>query len=347
MKVFSALLAFVLLSSAAWLPADSLAFAPEAKSRAKKSFTESTTWKLTSLDRRVNGSPQPMAPIDARGMVTRALAVVDTYVKIEGGVPLELEREFDTVGAQADSSLDAQGELENFEIELTSPLSDAKVRFQREDKSADPEAKFADERSTGTDVLEGLREDLDLRALLGAPEVKQGDSWKIDAAKLADVLAPGGTLALATSSLPASQTLEAPDILLTTLCSLADAASGLEGEVTCTWRNTTAEGKAKLAVIDVDWESKSGGNLGPELIRRLGAASASTPREDLGLTVNWSSKGRGELVWDLARNRARSLRLKLDSEVNWVESWSQQGVTVALTVAMEAQSDFEVEIEED
>lgn len=348
MKISSALVVLGLVSPAAWLPADSIVFAPEAKSRAKKSFAESTSWKLMSLEQRVQGSLQPMAAIDAHGTVKRELVVVDTYSKLDGGVPLMLQREFETIGARAECSLEVQGEQEEFDLELTSPLSGAKVLFQREDKDAEPEAKFADERSAGANLLESLREDLDLRALLGPSDVEQGDSWKVDVADLTDLLVPGGTLALTPTSVPTSRTLEDADVLLTTLCSLADcAASELDGQVTCTWRETTTEGQANLAVIDLDWDSQADALLGPELLRRLEAVGKATPREDLSLSVNWSSKGGGELVWDLAKKRAHSLTLKLDSKVSWVENWSQQGMTIALAVGMEAQSELAVEFEAD
>ena len=42
------------------------------------------------------------------------------------------------------------------------------------------------------ELLKGLNEDMDLRALLPKDEVKVGDEWDIEVSGLASVIAPGG-----------------------------------------------------------------------------------------------------------------------------------------------------------
>jgi hypothetical protein len=343
-------LALLLLAPAALAPEDELRAAPKEGSSLRKTFRERTTWRLESMEQVLDGAPLANPVPEMLGSVSRELVVADVVRKAGGAAPLELAREYESVRGQAQLDFEIDVEEQSFTLDLASELEGARVLFERAGAGAEAQAKAEPGASAPAGLLGGLREDLDLRAFVTEEGVAEGDWWKVDAAALADVLAPGGELGLALEKGAVRpeqlMVLDASEVVATTLCALSETAGELEGEVLCTWTETLERDGRKLAVIELDWQSASRGEAGPELARRLETAGLETMREDLTLDLAFSTKGEGQLVWDLAAGRARSLALELESQVEVAFAFTAQGAEAQFGFGLEARSTIEAGIEE-
>ena len=76
----------------------------------------------------------------------------------------------------------------------TSELEGSTVVFTWNDDDGEYELSFPEGEEGDAELLEGLTEDMDFRALLPDGELSEGESYDIDLAGLVDVMAPGGDL---------------------------------------------------------------------------------------------------------------------------------------------------------
>ena len=254
-----------------------LHFAPAKGTELRKTFTERTSWTLKSAER--GGSAQDVP--DMTCQQERRMVAVDRYLAIEDGVPTKLTRELESIGGSCSLDFKVPNASDAVELRLESELSGAKLAIERKDAKSEPSIKFADDSRAGSTQLEGLREDLDLRAFLTETGLDVGDHWKVDAATLTDVLAPGGELRRwvprGAIDAGALRVLTPVQIISCTLCSLADGAGVPEGEVLCTWKQTKKEDGAELAVIELEWDGHSRCEM-DEAWARATLAALAAPR---------------------------------------------------------------------
>jgi len=337
------------LATTAGAPSSDLRFAAEKGVSVRKTFQEQTTWSLGSIEQIVDGSPTGLPTPEMTGKSERRLTVVDTCTSVDAGVALELVREFETVEGHSGLDFEVQGATEQFALDMSSELDGGKVIFERKTKGSEPEPRFAPESKASSKLLEGLRDDLDLRAFLTEEGVGVGDWWKVDAATLVDVLAPGGELWLVPKkgAVPPEQLqiLDASDVLATTLCGLAENTGDLAGEVLCTWKETKTEGEREIAVIEVEWESTSRTDASERLARRMRAAGEDTSRTELEVVMSVTAEGRGQLLWDLGSSRAIALALALEAKFDVTFGFNQEGSDVAYHFTLDAESALKSEFE--
>jgi hypothetical protein len=292
-----------------------LAFQPAAGATLQKTFTERTSWTLDSMTMVYDGAEVSMTPPELTGVAELRLVVRDTYGAVDGGVPLVLLREFETVTSRSVLELEVEGASEDLDLDLASEIEGEKVVFTRETPGDEAEAKFEGEEHATSELLRGLREDLDLRGFLPAEDVGVEDWWEVDVEQLADVLAPGGDLALAPgrgASLD-SENLQPDQIVAAALVRVGEARDGRSGEATLTWKETKKEGERELASIAVEIGATAKGELSGRLRQLLAEAGAEA--DDRKLAMEWAADGEGTLVWDLTADRFESLELALDVEV--------------------------------
>lgn len=346
MKFHLATLIWFSLVSTLAAPGADLKFAAEAGVSMRRTLQEDTTWTLESMQQVVDGRPLREETPPMTGGGQRRLTVLDTYAAVDGGVATKLAREFEEIAGKSTLDFDVDGTHQSFVVNLASELEGAKVLFERKDKDSEPTAKFASESEASSKLLEGLREDLDLRAFLTETGLTEGDYWKVDVASLADVLAPGGDLMLdpEQGALPKELAiLDAYDVLGTTLCALRDNTGDLAGEVLCTWKDTTKDGERELAVIELEWEATSKTQASELLARRFESSGAASNRVDLEVTSGVTTEGIGQLVWDLTANRAASFALTLDTQFDIRFGFTEQGAKVSFQVALSGKSELKGE----
>lgn len=323
-----------------------LSFHPAKDSRARKEFSESVTWRITELTQLLNGEPVTGPTPEITGSSEREWVALDQYVELATGRPKRLDRKFEKLRGQSRLDFEVSGMSENVATPLVSPLEGVSVEFDCSEESA-CKARFAEGSTAPSTLLDGLAEDLDLRALLPLEDVGVEDRWTIDAALLARVLAPGGKLALGPErgSIAASELLDPLEIATTVLCALSETSEELSGEVEALWRETREDDGRALAVIELEWKSAAKCDASKRALELMEAADAPTQRKDCALEFAVDSEGRGELVWDLAAGRAHAFELELESTLACEMLWSEGPVRMGYRFKVGAQSKLEASFE--
>jgi len=175
------------------LPDDSIAFRPRAGSDLSKLFE-------VELDLEVVLSIQQAVFLRGRLHAEAELAVTDEYTRMGDGKPLELTRSFDRLHAGWVLEDDRSGvgrygiDVSQGSLRLLPALLYTEVEFTWNPADERYDARWHRARH-GDRSIEGLFEDLDLRALLPAgPAETDGDGWDVPLGSLAPVFLPGGDL---------------------------------------------------------------------------------------------------------------------------------------------------------
>jgi hypothetical protein len=321
-------------------PDDELAFRPAKDAQARKTFSEQTNWRVTELAQLVNGSPVEAPAPEINGVSERALTVLDRYVELGDGRPKLLRRKFEDLEGGLRMNFEVMGTRESVDVALGSALKDTIVEFTCADGAGPCSARFHEDGSGDTRLLEGLVEDLDLRGLLSPDDMGVEDRWEIEGESLARVLAPGGALALVPRSgaFPKSDLLDPFEIATTVLCALSETSADATGEVSATWTRTSEFDGRSMAVIALEWESSAKCELGERALALMNAAGAPTARTNCSVEFDVQSEGEGELLWDLAAGRAHAFKLELESTLACTMQWSEDQARLGYRFKVAAQS---------
>ena len=155
---------------------------------------------VTELDKEemtstMNGQeipPEFLPEMELTVLHASTFVVTDRIAAVADGRPVELHRTFDSVELQSREELEMYGEVTTSEGKATSPYEGQELHITwSEDEEAYAMVLVEDD-----EVVEGLREDMDLRGFLPTGEVEEGDSWELEAEVLLGLFYPGGDLAL-------------------------------------------------------------------------------------------------------------------------------------------------------
>lgn len=300
---------------------------------------QKTTWTLESM-----AQVGPAGRVDeeipeATGGVELELAVTDEYEKVADGRVLRMKRAFDEAQSTVSMDLDAGEQAQvSFRLDCKSPLRTREVRFQR--KTADDAlvASPAAEDSVLDELVEGLTEDLDLRALLPEKPPAEGKSWEVPAQALASVLAPGGALGLepdaAVVKKVPTEVMTPYQTILSTLIGPCDNTGKIEGDVECTWKETSKKDGRELARIEFEMDVTTKTDTSKEIVRRLEAAKMTTEGAPDSARAEGKLRGKGYFTWDLAAGRATELQATLEWHLVMIARWKAGSNEVGVDVAV-------------
>lgn len=263
-----------------------LRFEPDLERPVRKVWTSSGRRELERLQVRTDGVTSE--PEDLAMVLTgsKRLVVLDRYVRVGGGRPLELVRTYEELDAKRKLATVSAGEEDTVFATDACAIEGRSVRFRWDGgayERAPDDVRERDEHA-GTDDLAGLAADLDLLALLPpgpVARVAPGDAWPVRFEAFRDVLRPGGRLACTTEPREGEGQRELAERLW----------SSLTGEVVA--RYAGAGEAPDTARIELEGTYGGEGALpGPDAQR-----------------METRMRFEGTVVWDLALGRARSLSL--------------------------------------
>lgn len=232
------------------------------------------------------------------------LVVVDRVEQVDEDGARSFRRTFETVSEETEFSVALDGgPFEPMGGEAESPLEGQTLRFVRAEGGMQPELPEDSELDAGQleGLLEGLRADLSLAALLPAGPVVQGRSWKIPPDRLEELLRPGGELGLRPAGFEGQYRRRRPP------------DRGWKGDLEATYRGQRVEGGRTVAIVELEvdvereedrtraggWSDQSDdGVITPDVLSRV---------------TTTTHEGEGELLWDLEAGQLRSLRLELQT----------------------------------
>lgn len=288
----SALAAFLLLALA---PAeDAPRFAVKQGSVLEKSFATEGSLALEDTDLRLNGEdadPEQFGmPADLEVSFGYEVACQDTYESVSEARPLALLRAFESVRFRAETQ---DGEREDEEH-----LAGRTVRF---DWKADDEAyakTFVGDPGDDED-LDMLREDLDLRSLLPAGKVDEGDTWSVDGLGMLELWLPGIDVR---GNLDPEALGDLPPAVVESLLGALERIA-----VECTWEGEVEEDGVRLGRIGLAADVRETVPIDPSFATEDPEAP---PMDWKRLDVEIDLDLEGTLLWNQAEGRFASFESK-------------------------------------
>lgn len=299
-------------------PADGPSFRPEDGAEVTKTFTTGFDFDLDDLSVVLNGQDvgAMMGALEVAMSSSMTIRVEDAYGSTSEGRLQELTRTFDELSQLVTIHVSAEGASEVPETQGSSELEGRTVVFAWDEEAGAYEAAFAgDDGDQG--LLEGLEEDMDLRALLPPGEVEPGAEWEVPIEELESIVSPGGDLKI----LPDDAEADDMDFYSTIEDRVAEQFSDvLEGTCKCTYVGTREVDGLQVGEIRLDIEVATSADLTEaieelfaELSSELGEEAPDVSVDAADLTLDF--EGEGVLLWALDLGRAHSLDLSGHAEV--------------------------------
>ncbi|MBK7643079.1 MAG: hypothetical protein IPJ19_08510 [Planctomycetes bacterium] len=330
-------------------PVAKVHFAPAEGTKLTRTLSNKSEFSLDDLTLKMNGQESPMKPeVEMTMTQSQKIVVQDEYVKMRDGAPKVLRRKYDELGSDmavnAKIEMAGQSQDQNKSGKGKSELEGKTVVYTWDEDSKAYKTAFdpAEERS---ELLKGLQEDMDLRVLLPKEEVKEGDEWEIDVAKLASVIAPGGELKLKPED---SADAESPMGMgdMSGMSSLSDwLGDSLNGTAKGTFKGMREVGGHNYGVIAVELQLKGAKDLTDTVKGAMEkAAQEGMTMETKSVDVEFEISGQGELLWDLEAGHAHSfefsgpsgarLDIQMGLEVQGRSMDIEQGLELSGTITL-------------
>jgi hypothetical protein len=287
-------------------PPVKLRFAPEEGSSVTKTFE--TKGSLALEQHTLEGAGVNTPTMEMNMTLHQKIVVTDTYAKNRENAPQRLIRSFDSLAAEqgASKKTEALGERRTLDqnMRATSLLEGKKVVF---DWDAEKLAytKAFDPQGEEEDLLEDLEEDMDLRTLLPAGEVQEGDEWELPLSGLRGLFAPGGNLALVPENSDREGMKMGPDS-----SSMSEMiGEKLEGTAKAKLVKIEAVDGVPCARIHIVLDVKSTADMTEAARKKLAGSEEAEGFEIDHLDVAFAFTGEGDLLWNMAAGRFHNLDL--------------------------------------
>lgn len=325
----------VLFPLGALLGREEIVFRVAADTTLERSLKNEYSMRLESMTFSMNGEELPadaFGEIDIQIDHSEACLVTDAFEAVAGGQLRRLRRTFEQLGGQERSSFSSEGEGQSDDSGYESALEGKTVVFTWNDEAQRFDAAFADGSEGDEALLEELDEDMDLRSLLPAGALSEGESWSIDARAFACILDPGGDLGLEDPE-GEEQDTSAQD---------AELRANLTGTITATYKGTVEEDGVRQAVIalECDTHTHAEQDLGQDEFLE---GANGTGRIEVHFLLE------GELRWDLEHGHALSFELSGENEFTTIQTITgeQEGESLehSQTMVFSGETSFSMHVE--
>lgn len=309
-----ALLAGALFAVSAPLSTDGPSFAPTEGSDVSRTFSTELDLQLDSFSLQANGEDMTgvLGEFEFNLRTELEISISDTYAGLNDERPTKLERTFDSLEGSTIVSTTTMMGSEDQDFSASSELEGKTVLFNWDEDDESYTVTW-DDGEEDEEMLGGLTEDMDLRALLPEDEVSKGDSWTIELSELAPLATPGGNLRLVPDELEGAGDMDMGFFDEMREEFSEQVAELFEGECVCTFKEIREEDGAKLAEISIELEIASAANVADMLmdfISTMGEQFGETPEVDIeSADINLDFEGEGTLFWDLEAGRAASFEI--------------------------------------
>ena len=322
--------------------ADRIAFGPEEGTSLRKTFTITTDASMDDMRMLMNGEPPPMdmGSMEMSSTTTQTYELVDTYTGISDGTITSLERAFETLEVEGETSMTIpmMGE-QDVSAGGESELVGQTVEFTWDAENEEYAIAFAEDSEGDDELLEDLELDMDLRVLLPADSVSEEDTWTIDPNLMLSVLAPGGNHKIDVEA-------EGEDMMgmgsgTDMGQNLGDMLGEIEGEVTGTLKGFREADGRRLAVIGLVVDIESTNDMTDMTREMMEEAEIEIPEggsmEIQSVDVELTLQGEGELLWDVTGGHFASFSMSLESTsvIDSASSMSMGGMDMEMEQSVE------------
>ncbi len=315
---------------------DEVRYAPEKGLKVTRTCETSGKFELESESVTFDGEERldPTKKSSGSLTITEKFVVSDELVAVGSGRPEKLARTFDELHQQQTASETRfDGEVIEQTQKLTCDLEGKGVVFtwNADDKRFDVQA--AADQKLDAELLDGLDEDMDLRAFLPDKPVAKGDSWDVEPAAFRAVLWPGGRLPFHDAA------KDEPDEIEHELNAALYAS--LDGDATVTYAGRREEDGVKVFVLHVKADlSRTGESVASSeyTSKHGGAPGAKTKLE-------FTTQAEGDLLWSVEHAHLISLTLEGRATVTQGVSYEMRGQSVEMVRKFSGKTRYSFEVE--
>jgi hypothetical protein len=295
-----------------------VAFAPRDGLVVTKHYSQSDQSALDEMSLSINGQEQDPSMTGMEMEISSRMEVrlTDEYGPLKGGRPARLKRTYDKISSHTDMTVGAAMLPEPEEMSMVgeSELEGEVVLFKWNEKSGEYDVSFAEDNGSDAKLLDDLAEDTDLRALLPASEVSDGDTWEIDPNALTRVLAFGGSLKLDVET-ESSGGFAGMGAGSSTMPSPSEFLGALEGSVTAEYKGTREQDGVRVAVLQLTiavTTAKDMTEYFKEAAKELPEGMEMEMDYD-GVDMEFGFDGEGLALWNLASGHLYSFEMSGDT----------------------------------
>ncbi len=338
--LFPALLLPLPLLLGSNVPATRIAFAVADGKSLTKTFEVKADLSLEDMT--MGGAAGGMVPDMEMTMgVAYKLGVSDEYVKVEGGAPKKLKRTFDALSSDVTTAMKmeimGQSRNQDSSVSAASELEGKSVLFTW-DADKKEFGKAFDPAGGEEKLLEGLREDMDLRALLPDHEVKEGEEWEIEAKSLIDVLAPGGNVSLKPKEGGEDASMGMGSSGMENMSEMF--GDDVEGKSKAQFTGLREVDGTQMAVVKVTIDMKAKTDMTEKVREQMKKGDLPPEVEGMefdSVDIEYALEAEGELLWDVAGGHFHSLDLSGTTSFKSAQSMSikVQGRDMKIDQSME------------
>ena len=330
---------------------EEIVFAPSAGSKVTKTFENVMDFVLEDMSVLMNGEEAPfMGDMEMDMTSTTVVAVTDEYARMGEGRPEVLRRTFDDIGMEMDMemSMEVMGQVQDQAPtgSGSSPLEGKTVVFT--DNEGAYEVAWAEGEEDDPELIDGLVEDMDLRALLPPGSVAVGESWEIELMGLVDLYAPGGDL-----KMDVEMDMGGADMMggggMDPAHMREYFGELMEGDARATLASVRDDGGQRIAVIDLAIEIDTSADVSELMNEQMEGMpqgmEVSLDRADVELSI----QSTGQLLWNLSAGHVQGLTLEGDTEfamdIEMSMDMAGQAMDMEMSMEMSGTSETNLSVE--
>ncbi len=326
---------------------DGLRHSPEADTTHTITVEEATAWSLETMELAMDGAVVQQSVPDVSGRSERRAVVEDELRSVAEGHVTAFARTFSELASASAFTADVGARSLEFATACKSELQDLTVAFTREDEDEPWAARFDEDESGDEAWLEGLDGAFDLAVFLPDGEVEVDESWEVEAAPAAAFLRAFGDLPFLPAEATQGSLMSVPTaiVIATALANVGACSGDFDGECKVTLTELGDEEATMAFELEVESELDSSERFA------LFVAEIVSDGSSVGKTLEFelSVEGEGELVWDLANGRAKSLsftgELTILTHIAWDESMLEQTYDMEGDFELAGETEFTVTFE--
>jgi hypothetical protein len=231
------------------------------------------------------------------------VSATDKYVQAKDGRPTDLLRTFDSLRLTYQTG-EKKEDAPKFDA-----LEGKTVRFKWNANTEAYEKSLKDDKGDEA-LLEPLSEDMDVRVLLPAKKVTEGDTWEVPGQKLLPLFLPGGLPGPIGTPDDKEEMSTVFEEVRSTFAKLQD-----DLKVRCRYRGAREEGGTKVGEIEFEFATRGKTDIS-HLVETLLSMEEEGVKPDADGNAEVEVHGSGTVLWNLGDGRIHSLSMQTEAGID-------------------------------
>jgi len=319
---------------------DAPGYHPEEGTVLKKRIENASEISLDDMTMVMNGQEMDadMLGMEMTTTTKQVIAITDTYLAMGEGRPTKLKRTFDELSSATEVAMSNQmtGDVDQ-DLTGSSELEGLTVVFTWDDDEEAYTVEFAEDSDGDEELLDDLKEGMDLRGMLPPGDVSEGDTWDIEPSALLEAFAPCGSVKIRPAELDEMMSMNAPQP------SPDQMLGEFEGDLTAEFEGVREEDGVRVAVINLLIDVSSAKDMTEFMEEMMGGMEMPEGMDiemDIeSMDMEFGFEGKGLLLWNLEAGVLYSLTLTgevsqaMDTAMNMSMGEMEQSVEQSMSLS--------------